>query len=287
MRRLRYALTRPIDSRWSYRIQCIYKTRNASSTDDHIYLQDSYFRLSIGRHDLTMGNQKIPFGRERLQSDKAIPFPDRAILSDRLHPLGQVPMAFARAVGLCVTSPLSRYDHFEAGIFNGNGAWQSPNRRAGLIEAVRWTHALPLPHKNDRRITMGIAGALCPVDYSSHHYTETFIGGEILAHYGRIEVETEAMFSRFHNISKDKLERDKGIYVQGRYRLRPQWSLAVRQENIMQSLLNSRTTHTERNTWGVQWQQGRQQFQVAYVTGYGPLQGTRSIGVLQWQYALR
>ena len=78
-----------------------YKTHNSSSTDDRVYLQHAYVKLSlIGPLNLKIGQFKPPFGWERFQSDSRIPTVERSQAVNRLIPNGSLGKSFVRDLGI-------------------------------------------------------------------------------------------------------------------------------------------------------------------------------------------
>jgi len=143
VRRLKATYEEELGSDTAFLIQGIYKTGNASATDDRVYLQEALIRVRLGGGSLTLGQFKPPFGLERFTPDWDLDAIDRSVATDSLVPNGKLGrgQGFTRDYG-AQWEDKSRSGRVwgAVGVFGGHGA-NSPWRGVSPLVAGRvlWT----------------------------------------------------------------------------------------------------------------------------------------------------
>ncbi len=143
VRRLKATYEGRLGADATFLVQGIYKSGNASATDDAVHLQEALVRTHFGGGALTAGQFKPPFGRERFTPDWDLDAMDRSVATDSLVPNGKLDegQGFTRDYGVQWERG-SRGGRFwgALGVFCGHGA-NSQWRGVGPLIAGRvvWT----------------------------------------------------------------------------------------------------------------------------------------------------
>lgn len=134
IRRLKMMVQGQLDKRTRYYGQVLYKANNRSRTDGQPYLQELRVWRRLGRTRITVGQIKPPFGWERFTPDTELVLIDRAQVTNRLVPDGNLGRAFARDRGLQWDWSLGS-GTYSLGLFDGAGANNDPHGLGPLVAA--------------------------------------------------------------------------------------------------------------------------------------------------------
>jgi hypothetical protein len=124
-----------------YHLQFIYKTHNASSTDDHPYLQDAYLMLPSSGIEFKIGQFIPPFGYERFQPDYDLDLVDRTDVTNRMAINGNIGNSFARDDGIQIDRNRGPWE-LSFGLFQGGGA-NTGFRMNGPLGVARISYGVP------------------------------------------------------------------------------------------------------------------------------------------------
>ncbi|RMF69892.1 MAG: hypothetical protein D6743_01135 [Calditrichaeota bacterium] len=128
----------PIEGNWFYKIQAIFREKNAGG----FTLQDVYAEYRYRSLRVKVGQMVPDFSLQRSQPDYAIPLVERAAAINNLIPSAE---SDARDIGVQLTFQTGNARwHSSIGMFNGNGANTLENEDRKFLITHRTTYSLLL-----------------------------------------------------------------------------------------------------------------------------------------------
>ncbi len=197
----------------------------------------------LGRTQVTVGQMKPPFGRERFTADTELALIDRTPATDHLVPNGNLGRSFVRDYGVEWDWHREAFS-YSLGVFGGSGANSNPHRIAPLVAgrlsydlksappsrqaAVHAEMALAWREAHDLDFTSQLPGSK-PLGYGQFDGQDWRLDLAAGLKSPRREMRAEYLRAQFRPSGPATPSiTAEGYYVQGSYRLTESWEAAAR-----------------------------------------------------------
>ncbi len=273
LRRYKLILRGQLRPHLEYFVQGIFKEGNHTRTDGRAYVQEAWIRYTGWKYaHLTVGQLKPPFSLERLTPDYQLASLDRAQVTDRLIPDGQLGGSYSRDRGVQLDAWFTaRRLYYAAGVFDGNAA-NNPFRGnsplvVGQLEGVLYRS----PAKSKRHDLVSVGGAFSTRHDHAQNFADQLPGTAALgyAHFaGRdthYNLQARADFSPFSlrgeyfyarylpQPATLREVRASGFYVQGTYNFLRKYEAVAKYETFNPDRAVADSHDLRWTTLGLNW----------------------------------